>query len=295
MSVLVIGSCMMDHTAKTSRFPEPGEAVRGHSFGVFPGGKGINQAVAAKRLGSDVFFFGAVGDDAYGYRFLSILEKEGISHEGVLVVPGEPTGASLIPLDEKTGQNRIICCPGANLSLEGEDLKDQEDIFEQVSLVMVQLETAVPTVLEAAKLAKKHKKLFILNPAPAETLPDEIFPMVDYFTPNETEAFFYSGKEDPAEAAKEILKKGVKNVIVTLGDKGCLFANGKEMIRLPALRVKAVDTVGAGDVFNGAIAFSLDRGISIEKALKIAIYASAMSVTKPGALPSIPTLEELMK
>ncbi|MDD3123867.1 MAG: ribokinase [Candidatus Izemoplasmatales bacterium] len=299
MSILVVGSFIVDLVVKTDNLPKTGETVFGNSFQVFLGGKGANQAVAARRLGSEVFMTGMVGSDSYGEKFETLFTQEGINFSYVYKC-NSSTGIGSVQVD-KTGQNRIVMVPSANLRYKAEDLLKVEALFEEVNVVMTQLEMNMDVIELTAKLAKKHHKIFILNPAPMQPLSDELLSNVDYLTPNETELKSLSPNEkcDSLEsmicACNLLIKKGVKNVIVTLGDKGCLFVNHEIKKVFPTYKVNVVDTVAAGDSFNGALAHCLNVSSPIETALLYANVVGALTVQKEGAIPSLPTKEEVIK
>ena len=296
--VLVIGSFMMDHVVQTSRIPEDGETVIGTSFARFPGGKGANQAVAAARLGADVTMVGKVGDDNYGDEFLSILNAENINTANILRDKHHPTGVGSVTLD-KQGNNRIIVIPGANLNYLPEELEQVKDIIVEAGVVVLQLEMDITTVEKAAEMAYDLSVPVILNPAPAQKLNDKLYSKVTYLTPNETEAEFLSGIpvndiSSAKKAAEVLLNKGVKNVILTLGDNGALIANQQGLSHISGFSVKPVDTVGAGDSFNGALAFGIVHGMELPESVRLANAVGALTVTKKGAIPSLPYYQDVL-
>jgi ribokinase len=299
MSVLVVGSFMMDCVTRTAKIPASGETVLGISYQRFLGGKGANQAVAARRLGSDVILAGKLGPDDYAEAFISLFISENIDISHVLRGT-QSTGVGSIVLDT-IGQNRIIIIPGANLEYSIADLLTIENDFDSASVVMAQLEVPMETTEMIAKLCVKHNKPFILNPAPAQPLSKELLSAVTYLTPNETELCFLTGvaqvntKEEVVIAARILLSKGVKNVIVTLGEKGSMLINESGVFSFNAFDVQVVDTVAAGDSFNGALAYGIDCGMNLDASLRFASAVGALTVQKLGAIPSLPTYAEVVR
>lgn len=295
--VLVVGSVNTDITAYVDTFPRAGETVTGRSISFNPGGKGNNQASAARRAGSSVAMVGRIGRDTLSLTLTDHFRSIGIDTSSLSVSDGVPTGSALIEVQGSDGQNKIAVIPGANNAVSPADVRAAEEKFVPGSVLVCQLEIPAETVGEALKLAKEKGMTTILNPAPAKAFPEEYYPLIDYFTPNETEAETFSGiavtdEESAAKAAACFLEKGVKNVIITLGSRGSYFTDGEKAFITPAFRVTAVDTTGAGDAYNGALASSLARGETIEDAILFATAFSALSVTKKGAASSMPTREE---
>ncbi len=295
--VLVVGSANMDMVVRCGRFPHPGETIFGSGFATFPGGKGANQAVCCAKLGGEVEFLGRMGRDVFCERLSENMKREGVGLEHLLIDPMEPTGTALITVDE-AGQNEIIVVPGSNMKLRPEDVVTHRSAFDDAAIVLLQLEIPLDTVMQAATLARQKAAIVVLNPAPACALPEELFRVIDYITPNDSEAELLSGipvtDPDSAEqAAKVLLGRGVRNVIVTMGSAGCILVSCTQVRRFPARRVKAVDTTAAGDAFNGALASSLATGSPLEEAIVFANAVAAFAVTKPGAQSSMPTKKEL--
>lgn len=293
--ILVIGSSNTDMVVKTTRFPQPGETIIGGDFFLFPGGKGANQAVAAARMGGEVDLIAKVGQDVFGQQAIEGFAHEGINVAYVLSDPKLASGVALITVDA-SGENEIVVAPGANAALRPIDLDDLA--FANADLVLTQLETPLDTVLQAAKKAQALHKKFVLNPAPAQDLPAELYPLLYLITPNETEASLLTGiplDDDDALplVAEVLLQKGVKNVIITLGAKGAYFQNVNQTFLIPAPKVQAVDTTAAGDVFNGALAVALAEGLDWREAIELACQAGAIAVTRMGAQASAPFREEL--
>ena len=292
------GSITVDITGYAPRLPVAGETLKGTTLRFGPGGKGNNQMTAAHRAGSEVKVISRRGNDVLG----QILEKhytaEGMSEQYVAIDSDAETGSALIEIDEATAQNRIIVILGANEAVGRESVLAAEADFADCDAVLTQFETTVDAVLAAKELAQKYNKPFILNPAPYIDVPKSLFDGVDYVTPNESEAEQFTGvKVDTAEdcrlAAQKFFKMGVKNVIITLGVRGVYFTDGEREITVPALKVKAVETTGAGDAFNGGLSTAIAEGLDIETALKFATCTSAISVTRLGSSPSMPYRHEI--
>lgn len=297
MSIVVIGSLNMDMVVRTSRAPSAGETLFGQEFALSAGGKGANQAVSAARLGGKVTMIGRVGKDTFGSELLEIMRQEGINIEHISVSEKQATGVASIVLEED-GENRIIVVPGANIELTVEDIQALESVISQAEIVVMQLEMDLAMSEHAVAIAHKHGIPLILNPAPARALKDEMLSQVTYLTPNETEAGILSGitvdnLETAEKAARVLLQKGVQNVIMTLGSKGALIVNHEGAKLVPGFKVKAIDTVAAGDSFNGAIAQQLTLGKTLEEAVSFANAVGALAVGKQGAIPSLPQLSEV--
>jgi ribokinase len=286
--ITVIGSINMDLVTSTSQIPKVGETVLGQSFHTIPGGKGANQAVAAARLGGDVTMIGAVGDDSFGKTLVEHLTKQGINTKHIMEVKGVSTGIATIILSE--ADNSIIVVPGANNYITPEIIEKHEERIKASSILLLQLEIPLESVIKAVELAKKHGILTILNPAPIQKLPKELLEMVDYVTPNEHEQTLLFASIDGSD---QIVAKLKEKCIVTKGSKGVMvYKNGKK-IEIPSIQVEAVDTTGAGDSFNGALAYALCDGLEIEVASRFANVVGAISVTKLGAQTGMPTKKEV--
>lgn len=295
--VVVIGSLNMDLVTRAPRLPKGGETLMGESFCTIPGGKGANQAVAAARLGAKVSMVGCVGSDAYGQQLRGALLAEGIDCQSVSVVDGS-SGVALIVVDDNS-QNAIVIVAGANGAL-GPDVLDRfDEVLRSADVVICQLEVPDATVGHALKRGRELGKTVILNPAPASRpLPADWYACIDYLIPNESEAAVLSGLavdslETAEAAATQLLAAGAGKVIVTLGAQGLMFANGASFQHFPAPQVKAVDTTAAGDTFVGGFAAALADGKSEVEAIRFGQVAAALSVTRAGAQPSIPTLLEV--
>ena len=285
--VVVIGSSNTDMTIKGDRLPKPGETVLGGEFRMGPGGKGANQAVAARRLGADVSFICKVGRDIFGDNAISGYQKEGIDCSRILR-SDKASGTALILVDGNA-ENCIAVAPGANADLTPEDVDSVADVIRSADYLILQLEIPVESVLRAAKIAHEAGVYVILNPAPACHLPDELFGYISLITPNQTESALLSGVGDNLDAAVEkLMQLGVKDVVVTLGSKGSLVISEGKRTLVPSLKVKAVDTTAAGDTFCGALCVALSEGCSLVDAAGFATKASALTVQKMGAQDSIP-------
>lgn len=295
--ILVVGSSNTDMVIKAAHLPRPGETILGGTFFMNPGGKGANQAVAIARLGGPVTFICKTGSDIFGHQSQQLFEEEGINTSYVFSDSGNPSGVALITVDEKA-ENCIVVASGANANLLPSDLEKAEEAIERADLVLMQLEVPMETVCFVADIAWQKGKKVILNPAPAHPLPADLLRHLYLITPNETEAEMITGvkitdESSAGEAARALSGMGVQHVIITLGSKGALiYSNGKaEMV--PALKVAAVDTTAAGDVFNGALTVALSEGRSLKEAARFACKASAISVTRVGAQSSAPYRNEV--
>ena len=298
MSVLVVGSFVVDCVATCKRAPEAGETVVGDSYNTYLGGKGANQAFAAIRMQSKTTMVGCIGNDGFGKQFLEVLNNEGFDTSYIKISNEHSTGVSLVTV-EHSGQNRICMTPGANLDYTVEDLNKLEELISNSDVIVTQLEMQYEIAAQLARLAKKHHKKMILNPAPARALDDEILDGLYCITPNETELGIIINKkietmDEYIEGAKELLKKGCQNVIVTLGKSGSLLVNKDGSILVPAYVVKAIDTVGAGDSFTGSLSAMIDQGKSLKEAMEIATAVAALEVQTKGAIPAMPYKEEVI-
>jgi len=295
--ILVMGSANVDFILKIPRFHEPGETIIGENFVTAFGGKGANQAGAAKRLGGRTALLAKLGADPYGKSYYRYLTQNGFEKKFLLMDEKIPTGIALIEVSSD-GENRIIVSPGANGALRPKDLENFLSAFQEAGVFVAQLETPTRTVLNGLKIAKKTGTVTLLNPAPAVPIPQELFSFVDYLTPNETEAEILTGvkikkEKDIAEAAAKLLERGVKNVVITLGGRGAFFKSREKEIRAEAFRVNPVDTTAAGDAFVGAFACGLAEERQIPEVLEFANAAGALTTTKLGAQPSLPSRSEV--
>ena len=295
--VLVVGSLNMDFAVYMDRRPKAGETVMAQSMKLVPGGKGANQAYALGKLGADTSMIGAVGTDTFGEQMLANLENVGVATDGIKKIAGTETGKAFIEI-EKNGQNSISVIAGANAAVDEDLVKAQEEKFAKADAVVMQLEIPMPAVVAAAKLAKKHGKTVVLDPAPARNdLPDELWAQVDITKPNETELALLTGlatntEEEVVNAAKALIAKGVKNVLVTLGGDGTMHVSADKVEKFAAYKVKAVDTTAAGDCFLAAFMSRFD-GTNFAEAIDFGAKAAAIAVTRQGAQTSIPTVEEV--
>nr|WP_314578925.1 ribokinase [uncultured Pseudomonas sp.] len=296
--VVIVGSLNMDLVTRAPRLPRAGETLAGQSFVTVPGGKGANQAVAAARLGASVSMIGCVGDDAYGEQLRSALLAEGIDCQAVTAIAGESTGVALIVVDDNS-QNAIVIVAGGNGHVTSNVVDGFDALLSQAEVIICQLEVPMATVGHVLKRGRELGKTVILNPAPASgPLPAEWYAWIDYLIPNESEATALTGLPVDSvatadAAATALLASGVGKVIVTLGEHGALFANKARSQHFPAPRVKPVDTTAAGDTFVGGFAAALADGKSESEAIRFGQIAAALSVTRAGAQPSIPTFNDV--
>ena len=286
-NILVIGSINMDLVTETNITPQVGETVLGDAFHTIPGGKGANQVVAAAKLGANVTLLGCVGDDAFGNELKTHLRDQNICIDYINTIHNQSTGIASITLSE--GDNSIIVVPGANTFLTPQLVKSHEDLIAKSDMILVQLEVPLESVMETALLATKHHIPMILNPAPIQELPKELLLQATYITPNEHEQAALLATSD---LSAEELEQVKKRCITTQGSKGVSIYDEAEKL-IPAYNVESVDSTGAGDTFNGALAVFLTRGLSILDACQFANAAAALSVTKLGAQSGMPSLVEV--
>ena len=297
--IVVVGSINIDLVIQVSRFPLPGETISGSDLKLIPGGKGANQAVACARQKIPTGMIGKVGDDVFGVDLLDSLQENQVETQGVKVEKNTSTGCALIPV-AADGENSIILSPGANGMIRPEDIKAAVGLIKEAKIILLQLEIPLDTVLAAALTARNLGLKVILNPAPAADIPDELLRTADYLIPNQTELEMISGKSvqdlpSTQRAAASLMEKGVKNLIVTLGEEGALLINQDHDLLIPGYPVQAVDTTAAGDSFIGGFAASLIKNKTLPDAVDLANLCGALAATRPGAQPSIPSLEELEK
>ncbi|MBN2581379.1 MAG: ribokinase [Pirellulales bacterium] len=298
-NITVIGSVNTDMVVKGKRLPGPGETVAGGQFVLAGGGKGANQAVAAARLGARVTLVAKVGHDMFGDQAVAQFQREGIVTDGVIRDPDHATGVALILVDEK-GENLISVASGANHALRPEEVEQAASLIQSADVVMFQLEIPTDCAGRGAEIAARAGVPVILNPAPASPLDESILRHVTYLTPNETEAEGLTGvavrdEASARTAAKKLQDLGVRHVIITLGPKGALAACPEGMQIVPSVPVQAVDTTAAGDAFNGGLACAVAAGKPLFEAVRQANLVAALSVTRLGAQPSLPTAEELRR
>jgi ribokinase len=295
--VLVVGSANVDFTVAAARLPRPGETVTGGTLLVNHGGKGANQAVAARRLGAEVRFVGCVGDDAWGREISAALAKEGIGVAGVTAAATADTGTALIVVDGE-GRNQIVVAPGANRRLGAELVKRRAADFDWADVVMCQLETPTETVAWVLEEARRRGKTTLLNPAPFRDEAAGLVPLAAYVTPNETEAEGLTGRvvrdvESAAAAGRALLERGATTAIITLGPAGALACTASGEVRVPAFAVSVVDTTAAGDAFNAGLGVALAERRPLPEALRFAAATAGLACTRRGARPSLPTRGEV--
>ena len=298
--VIVFGSFVVDLMGRTPHLPASGETVKGSMFRMGPGGKGFNQGVAAHKAGANVTMVTKLGRDAFGQVAQDTMQELGMSSEYLLFSEDTETGCALIMVDENTSQNKIVVISGACGTITNEDVERLAPLMDGAEYLLTQLETNISSIDRAVRLAYEKGVKVILNPAPVQPVKDVLLSMVDLVTPNEVEAEIMTGipvsdKAAADQAAKWFMDRGVKKVLITLGSRGVYIHDGIKSGILPAYRVKALDTTGAGDCFTGAMACSLAEGNPLEKALEFAAKASAIAVTRAGAQPSFPSRKEILQ
>ena len=296
--ISVLGIFVADISFSGPKIPAVGETILGNKYNVGPGGKGCNQAVAIARLGGKVNFISKIGKDAYGKLALETLKKNNINTENIIQDEKLQTGVAGILVDKQSGKNAINVIVGAPNSLKINEMNNQINLIKSSKFFLTQLEIPKDVTLYCLKTAKENGCLTILNPAPASEISKEFYSYIDYFTPNETEAEFYTGikitnEKEAKQAADKLINLGIKKIIITLGEKGLFYSDGQEEIHLKASSVKAIDTTGAGDAFNGALAFSLSKGKPIKACLELANKAAGLSTTKLGAGDAMPFIKDI--
>lgn len=300
--ILVVGSFAMDLIVSTNRFPNSGETVIGCGFQTAPGGKGANQAVQAARLGAQVTMVGKVGNDSYGKALLEIAQESGVEVSKTTVIDGVPTGIANVQIEIKDGKsaNRIIVVPGANMKLEPQDIMFLYDTIEQYDMVMLQLEIPIQINEIVARIAYGKGVPVMLNPAPAAPLSHEFLKCITYISPNEHEAHDLTGiavtdDESAKRAVEKLNRSGVENAIITLGANGAVFGNKDSFIKSPAVEgLEIVDTTAAGDSFIAAFCTATCLGAEPEMALEFANTAAAITISRMGAQPSLPDINEVL-
>lgn len=296
--VVVFGSFVVDLTGRTPRLPVSGETVMGSSFVMGPGGKGSNQAVAAHRAGADMILVTKVGKDVFGTVATDFYKKEGMDTSYVFEDEVKETGCALIIVDENTAQNEIVVISGACGNITPEDVDKSRALIESADILLLQMEINFDALYKVIEIAHEAGVKIVLNPAPAAELPDEILQKIDIVTPNETEAQVLTGvkienAEDAKKAAEVFMNKGVKEVVITLGSLGAFAMNQEKSELVERLSVDAIDTTGAGDAFNGGFVMALAEGKDLFTALRYGNVTGALSVTKLGTAPSMPSREEI--
>jgi ribokinase len=290
--IAVVGSLNMDLVVYTSRHPRIGETILGDRFFANPGGKGANQAVAARRLGAPVMMIGKVGADQFGEQLLASLQANGVDTGGVQCDRDLPTGMALITIDAH-GDNSIVVIPGSNMGLSPQDMEEASDRLAKAKLLLLQLEIPVATNLRAAQIAKAHGAKVILNPAPAQELPSDLLDLIDVLVLNESECAILSGLEVDGEtnlmrAARSLKEEITGEVVLTMGAQGAVWVGESETLHLPAFAVEAIDTTAAGDAFIGGMAVAMLENRSMAEAVRLGNAAGALTVTQKGAQASLP-------
>ncbi len=298
--IAVVGSYAKGLTMKVKRLPSTSETVLASGYRVDHGGKGSNQAVACARLGARASFVAKIGNDAFGESALNLYEEEGIDVAFVRQTSDQPTGVGFILVEVESGHNCITFDPGANELLTAGDVTESPDAFDSAAVVLTQLEIPVAAAEAAMACGRARGVTTILNPAPVRPLPASVLQVVDVLTPNQTEAKVLAGRSPHAavsaeEVARDLLRAGVKQVVMTLGEEGALIVDASSSKHVPAVRVPVVDTTGAGDAFNAGIATGLAFGASLESAVEFGVIVGAMAVTKDGVIPALPRREEVIQ
>lgn len=298
--ITVMGSFVVDLTSKTPHLPIPGETVKGTFFKMGPGGKGSNQAVAASRVGVEVNMITKLGQDEFGDMAWKNFIKEGICTDYIYKDKKHTTGTALIMVDENTSENMILVVPGACQHITKEEVRRAKDKIIESDILLTQLETNIEAIDEVIHIAHEANVLTILNPAPVQTLDDNLLKKIDIITPNEVEASILTGIqikdiEDVKRAVDVFKQKGVKNVIITLGKKGVYVSTQDNEELIPSYLVEVVDTTGAGDAFNGGLAYALANGQNIWEAAAFGNAVAALAVTKFGTAPAMPYKDEVEK
>lgn len=291
--VVVMGSANVDLTVRLPRLPRAGETVSDGEFYRCFGGKGANQALAALRAGAEVRLLAKLGEDPMGQELKAHLEGLGLPGKYLITHQGSPTGTALILVDQE-GRNLIGVAPGANRTLTEQEVISSRDLFDWGDLFLCQLEIPVAAVAAALRLARDKGMKTLLNPAPVNELPEEILRLVDVITPNEEEAKALTGLENEEAAARKLSAMGPSQVILTLGEKGVLRLREGELSYFPSYKVKAVDTTGCGDAFNGALACALAEGKDLDESIGFAVAAGALAATVKGAQDAMPSREEIL-
>ena len=301
-SISILGVFVADLAFFAKSIPVAGQTILGENYVIGPGGKGSNQAVAAAKAGAKTFFISKIGDDQFVSMAIKIYDEEGVDYSKVVISPDHSTGAAGILVDTESGKNAINVVPGAAGTLTKKDIDNALDIIKDSKVFLTQLEAPKDVVFYSLKIAQQNKIPTILNPAPAAIIDDNLFSLIDYFTPNETEASFYvnykiENESDAKKASQQFLQMGIKNVIITLGEKGAYFANKEEQFLSPIINLKkpVIDTTGAGDAFNAGLAVALTEKQNIKEAMRFASVLARLSTTKIGTANSMPYRDEIDK
>ncbi len=298
--IAVVGSYATGLTMKVQRIPRSGETLLGTGYRVDFGGKGSNQAVGCSRLGARVDFIAKIGNDSFGDLALGLYRDEGIDATYVKQSAEAPTGVGFIVVEAGSGQNCIVLDPGANELLTAADVSEAETALRSASVVLTQLEVPVQAAEAAIARGRLAGAVTILNPAPVRPLPASLLGLIDVLTPNETEVKVLTGRApdaaiEPEVVGQELIRLGVKQVVMTLGEKGALLITASSCTRIPAVPVQVVDTTGAGDAFSAGLAIALAHGASLHQAVRFAVVIGGMAVTKEGVIPSLPRRSEVLQ
>lgn len=301
VDIVVIGSLNMDLSVTVPRIPVSGETLTGSGLITNPGGKGANQAGACARLGKQVAMVGKVGNDDFGRQMIRNMQSLGVDPSFITVSPGVPSGTAMILVDPR-GENSIVISPAANGTFTIEDLHAAEGFIKSAGIVILQLEIPIEVVMESIRIARRHRVPVLLNPAPAQLLPDEVYDGLDFLVPNETETKILTGVEiDPSDgqsvrkASSILLDRGVKNVVITLGRNGAYYASKTRSNWIPPINIIPVDTTAAGDAFIGGFAVAQIEDLSVDESVKFACCCGALAATKHGAQASLPSLQEVLE
>jgi len=285
---------------KVERLPAKGETLLGSGYRIDYGGKGSNQAVCCARLGAHVSFVARIGSDAFGTMALNLYRDERMDVTHISQTSGTATGVGFIIVEATSGHNCITIDPGANDLLTASDISRCNAAFDSAAVVLTQLETPVAAAEAAMAKGRAQGAVTILNPAPVRPLPDSVLRLVDILTPNQTEASVLAGRSpgksiESEEVARELISRGVKQIVMTLGEKGALIVTASSSRHIPALEMEAVDTTGAGDAFNAGLAVALSSGANLEHAVQFAVVTGGLAVTKEGVIPSLPRRDEVLR
>jgi ribokinase len=296
--IIVVGSYATGLTMKMKRLPSLGETVLASGYRVDYGGKGSNQAVGCARLGAEVVFLARIGNDTFGEMALRLYREEGIDIAFVQQTNEHPTGVGFILVEAGTGNNSIALDPGANELLSAADVAQCDPVLKSAAVVLTQLEIPIAAAEAALSHGRANGATTILNPAPVRPLPASVLQLVDVLTPNQTEAKVLTGRSpnartEPEEVARDLIRAGVRQVVMTLGDKGALIGTASSFQHVPAMQLSAVDTTGAGDAFNAGLATALASGENLEAAVEFAVVTGGLAITKEGVIPSLPRREEV--
>lgn len=299
MAIIVFGSINIDLVTYSPNLPRPGETLHGERYAINLGGKGCNQAAAVARLGGNVQLVGKIGSDDFGRSATQLLTGNGVPTEHITIDPDANTGLAVIGVDS-SGENSITVIGGANMAVAVDDVARNRELFTQADLLLLQMEIPMEPAMVAAELVRENGGKVIFDPAPAPKggLPEDIYTRIDIITPNETEIEILTGiypknHEKAAKAAGILLDRGVQSVIVKMGAKGACYCTVEKVVPITPYQVKSIDTVAAGDCFNGGLAFALTQGLEMTEAVQFASACGALSTTMAGASSSAPTLEQV--